>query len=194
VLWRLGFAASLHAARRLVRQGWVLVNRRKVTRRAQLLRVGDSVAFVPAARGPLHGWLQEAYACGRLPPYLSDAFEVSWATLEAIMVQVPTLWYLPFQDVDVLRFHREVTALNTPVAAKHRRRHGQARLDAASRARRASLGRRRLPVPSALGGRVPRGKHGFGRWGKGGGAYRPTLRRRLDSVQLPDALPDQDED
>ena len=193
VLWRLGFAVSLHAARRLVRQGWVLVNRRKVTRRAQLLRVGDSLAFVPAARGPLHGRLQEAYACGQLPPYLSDAFEVSWATLEAVMVQVPTLWYLPFQDVDVLRFHREVTALNTPVAAKHRRRHGQARLDAASRARRASLRGRRLPVPSALGGRVPRGKHRFGRWGKGGGAYRPTLRRRLDSVQLPDALPDQED-
>jgi hypothetical protein len=189
-LWRLAFAPSIHAARRMIRQGWVVVNRRRATRGSQILRVGDSLAFVPAARARLHGALKEAYAFGQLPPYLSDAFEVSWATLEAIKVQVPTLWYVPFKDVDVARFHREVTALNTPVAAKHRRRHGQARLDAASRARRARLGRRRIPVPRALGARVPRGKATFGRRGKGGGAYRPTLRRRLDSVHLPEARPE----
>jgi len=176
VLWRAGFAPSVHAARRWVRLGWVLVNGRRAPSGSRLVKVGDTVGFVPEVRPVLHRRLKTAYVFGRLPPYLPPSLEVSWAGLEAVVCAIPTVWYLPFKHVDIARFQQEVRWRTTPVAAKARRR----------RARRSQGTRGRVGLAEArgLGRYVPRGKHAYGRWGKGGGAYHPPTVRAMDSVHL----------
>lgn len=93
VVFRLGFARSIAAARQLVSHGHVLVNGRFLTIGSAVLRVGDHVALTEYARGPM---TEQARAQPRLslPSFLRFAEE--GVNYRGVVQSLPGSEHVPF--------------------------------------------------------------------------------------------------
>ncbi len=93
VVFRLGFARSMAAARQLVSHGHVLVNVRFITIGRAVLRIGDVVSLTEYARGPM---TEKARSAPRLtlPSYLR--FNEDGATHAGVVQSIPGSEHVPF--------------------------------------------------------------------------------------------------
>jgi len=94
VVFRLGFARSMAAARQLVSHGHVLVNGRRVTIGSYVLRVGDFVRLTEKASGPMTETSRTSPRLG-LPSYLQ--FATPSENTHGTLLAMPGSEHIPFE-------------------------------------------------------------------------------------------------
>lgn len=93
VVFRLGFARSMAAARQLVSHGHILVNGRFLTIGSAVLRIGDVISLTEYARGPM---TQQARSAPRLPLPAFLKFADESQEHAGVLLSPPGSRHIPF--------------------------------------------------------------------------------------------------
>jgi len=94
IVFRLGFARSMAAARQLVSHGHVLVNGRPVSIGSVVLRLGDAVGLTEYAAGAMTEAARSAPRLS-LPSYLQ--FPEPSVNYQGVMISLPGSEHIPFE-------------------------------------------------------------------------------------------------
>lgn len=102
VLYRLGFGPSRFAARQLVVQGHIMVNKRKVTSPSYRVKEREVISIRPESKNKkMFSELAAELKKGQVPPWLA----VDPGTLEGKVVALPTNVESPFDVNAVVEFY-----------------------------------------------------------------------------------------